>query len=265
MARMRRSGRVSMVMILLGMVVGFAGCAGGGSAQADANGYVAQFARGDYAEAKSTALAHAQGASGVERDRANLIAGLSAAQLGQNSEAQRLLSPLTTNPDREIAGRATAGMGLVARNQGDRAKGAGLMAEGAAMLSGDPAAKAYMAAGDAYAELGAKDQAMVQYNAALGAVQAVDLRSTIQQRLEGKRYTVQLGAFTSRSNADKRAGEVRSRSVQLGLGAPKIQQGSIRGKTSYLVQVGDFASKTEAKTAMLKLGGNAVVTEVDFN
>jgi hypothetical protein len=254
-----------MFMILLGTLAALTACAGARSAQTDSTGYVSQYARGDYAAAKSTALAHAQGASGVERDRANLIAGLSAAQLGQNPEATRLLAPLSTNPDREIAGRATAGMGLIARNQGDKAKGAALMAEGAGKLSGDPAAKAYLAAGDAYAELGAKDQAMGQYSAALGAAQTGDLRSTIQQRLEGKRYTVQLGAFTSRSNADKKAGEVRARAVQLGLGAPRIEQGSIRGKASYLVQVGDFASRTEAKTAMLRLGGNAVVTEVDLN
>jgi hypothetical protein len=275
MSRTRRSGWCAAWMAGIGAMVcamgaGLGGCAGSGgtgsgSGTAEAASYVSQFSRGDYAGAKTTALAVARQSSGTERDRANLIAGLSAAQLGHNAEALQLLSPLTSNGDREIAGRATAGTGLVARNQGEKARGATLMAEGAKKLSGDPAAKAYLAAGDTYAEIGAKEQAMTQYGAGAGVAQGTDLRTALQERLEGKRYTVQLGAFTSRANADKKAGEVRSRSVSLGLGVPKIQPGTVKGKASYLVQVGDFASKQEARLASAKMGGGSVVAEVEFN
>jgi hypothetical protein len=230
-----------------------------------ATSYVSQFARGDYAEAKTTALAAARSSSGIERDRANLIAGLSAAQLGHNAEASGLLSPLRAHSDREIAGRALAGLGLVARNQGEKAKAAGLMAEGAQKLSGDPAAKAFLAAGDTCAEMGSKDQAMTHYRAAIGAVQTEPLRKTLEERLLGQRYTVQLGVFSNKSNADRKAGEVRSRTVAMGLGIPRIEPGILKGKTSYLVQVGDFASKQDARLASAKLGGGSVVAEVDFN
>lgn len=273
MSRIGRGGRAAAIakrVVLLGfgagVMLGVSGCAGGGRATgADTSSYVSQFSRGDYAEAKTTALEAAGRSSGTERDRANLIAGLSAAQLGHNVEAQRLLSPLTSNGDREIAGRAIAGTGLVARNQGEKARAATLMADGAKKLTGDPAAKAFLASGDTYAEIGAKEQAMTQYRAGTAVVQGQHLRTALLERLEGKRYTVQLGAFTNKSNADKKAGEVRSRLVALGLGAPRIQQGVIKGKTSYLVQVGDFASKTEARTASMKVGGGSVVTETEFN
>lgn len=251
--------------IFLAILLTIGGCAGSNTVQSDNGSYVSQFARGDYAAAKSTALTAAQQSSGTQKDRANLIAGLSAAQLGQNAEASQLLSPLSTHSDREIAGRATAGMGVIARNQGERAKGASLMAEGARKLSGDPAAKAFMAAGDAYAEIGAKEQAMNQYNAGAAVVQGADLRAALHERLRGKRYAVQVGAFGSRPNADKKAGEIRSKVVSLGLGAPKIEQGVSKGKTTYLVQVGNFASKTEARAASLKMGGGAVVVETNFD
>ncbi len=275
MSRTRRSGWCAAWTTGIGAMICVVGSAlsacagsggtGSGGGSVDNSSYVSQFARGDYAGAKSTALAAARESSGTNQDRANLIAGLSAAQLGQNAEATKLLSPLTSNGDREIAGRATAGMGLVARNQGEKAKAATLMVEGAKKLSGDPAAKAYLAAGDTYAEIGAREQAMTQYGAGAAVAQGADLRAALQERLTGKRYTVQLGAFTNKTNADKKAGEVRSRAVSLGLGIPKIQPATVKGKASYLVQVGDFASKQEARLASAKMGGGSVVAEVEFN
>src|SRR5690606_25551381 len=202
----RRSPRLTFAL-LIGLVGVLGGCAAGASrAPADSASYVSQFARGDYAEAKATALSQAQRSSGVERDRANLIAGLSAAQLGENAEATRLLSGLTNHADKEIAGRAIAGTGLVARNQGDKARGAALMADGANKLSGDTAAKAHLAAGDTYAELGAREQAIAEYTAGAAVAQRADIKASLLERKEGKRYTVQLGAFANKSNADKRAG-----------------------------------------------------------
>jgi septal ring-binding cell division protein DamX len=225
---------------------------------------VSQYARGDYAAAKATASSQAARSSGIERDRANLIAGLSAAQLGENPEASRLLSPLTTHSDPEIAGRAIAGTGLVARNQGDKARGASLMSDGAKKVTGDMAAKGHMAAGDTYAEIGARDQAMAEYRAGAAVAQRPDLKSSLQERLEGKRYTVQVGAFASRANADRKAGEVRSKAESLGLGAPKVQTGTASGKTSYLVQIGNYPTRQDAKLAALKMGGGAVVAQVDM-
>lgn len=241
-------------------------CAGGGAQRepGDSTSYVAKYARGDYSGAKSTALAQASKASGIEKDRANLIAGLSAAQLSENSEATRYLSPLTGHSDPEIAGRATAGMGLVARNQGEKAKGASLMSEGAKKLTGDTAAKAHLGAGDTYAEIGAKDQAMAEYRAGAGVAQRPDLKASLQERLEGKRYTVQVGAFSSRSNADRKAGEVRSKAESLGLGAPRIQSGSANGKTSYMVQIGNYPTRQDAKLAAMKMGSGAVVAQIDM-
>jgi septal ring-binding cell division protein DamX len=262
----RRLGLPVAVSLVLGLVGVVGGCAGGASrAPSDSASYVAQFARGDYADAKTTALAQAGSTSGVERDRANLIAGLSAAQLGENAEATRLLSGLTTHADREIAGRAIAGTGLVARNQGDKARGASLMAEGAKKLTGDIAAKAHMAAGDTYAEIGARDQAIAEYTAGAAVAQRADIKASLVERQEGKRYTVQLGAFANKANADKRAGEVQSKAVSLGLGTPRIQSSLRGGKTSFLVQVGNFATRQEAKTASLKMGGSAIVSQIEMN
>jgi septal ring-binding cell division protein DamX len=76
---------------------------------------------------------------------------------------------------------------------------------------------------------------------------------------------VQLGAFANRSNADKKAGEVRSKTASLGLGAPKINTGTRNGKMSYLVQVGDFATRQEARTAALKLGTGAMIAQIELN
>lgn len=253
-----------MAAVLVGGVVMVTqtGCGGGGGVNGGA-AYVQQFARGDYAAAKATALADAERSGGIERDRATLIAGLSAAQLKQNAEAVRLLSPLTTHNDNEIAGRAIAGTGLVARNQGDKSRAATLLADGAKKLTGDTGARAYLASGDAFAELGRKSEAQAQYTSGLGLAQSADLKAALAERATGKRFTVQVGAFSSRANADKRAKEVRGQSISLGLGEPRVFTAVTNGKTTYVVQLGDFPTKQDARNASAKIGGASIATESD--
>jgi septal ring-binding cell division protein DamX len=72
---------------------------------------------------------------------------------------------------------------------------------------------------------------------------------------------VQVGAFTARANAQKRADAERSAAARQGLGTPRVTPDTDRaGKPIFTVQIGQYQNKASAIDAMRRLGTEAVVT-----
>ncbi len=215
--------------------------------------YVDAYNRGSYAAAKTQALTAYSGATGAKREQAALIAGLSAQALEQNVEAKRYLRPLLPSQDSEIAGRAGAGLGLIARDEGDKSSAAKLLADAALKLKGDDSAKAAMFAGDAFTSLAKPADASAQYSLAARAATSSTLKAQIQDRRAGKKFAVQAGAFATRANADKRLREVAPKSTAFGYGSPRIVSGTSAGKPVFFVYIGEFGLRQDATEAMMKM------------
>src|SRR5690606_19790353 len=94
-----------------------------------------------------------------DRERAMLIAGLSAQALGQSADAEFWFKQVERSSDPEIAGRARAGIGLLALDAGDHTKAAALLSTASAQLKGDESARASLFAGQAYEAMGRLDRA----------------------------------------------------------------------------------------------------------
>ncbi|MGE3108325.1 MAG: SPOR domain-containing protein [Phycisphaerales bacterium] len=258
--RARHSPRRLIFVALLGglALVSPSGCAGGGRAaggsRAAASGsYVEEYQRGNFAVAKSLALSAYSGSTGVRREQAGLIVGLSAQALDKYAEAKQYLRPCLASQDPEISGRAGAALGLIARDEGDKYSASTLLRDAATKLKGDEAAKAAMFAGDAYTSLGKTSEAATQYALAAKSATSAALKTQIQERQLGKKFAVQAGAFSTRANAEKRVKEVAPKSIACGYGQPRVVASSSGGKSVYLVYIGEFGLRQDATEAMMKM------------
>lgn len=245
---------IASTLLVLGALVG--GCAGSIGSNP---GYVSDYESGRYSEAQHRATL-------VSRDpgrnmEASLIAGLAAYELGDDAEARRWLMPVTRASDRELAGRAAATLGLLARTRSDHENAAAFLSQACSHLTGNEAARAGLHAGDAYRALGRIDAARMQYHLALALASDPELISSLKTRTDTTAYTVQVGAYRSLDNAKRSRNELAAKTDRLGLGIPQVVIDQAPGGQSlYLVQVGEFTSRRDADDARRSLGISSIVT-----
>ena len=198
------------------------------------------------------------------RDQAAYFAGLSAYHLNKYNEADRYLQPLRTNSDRTIAGNASATLGLIAREQNHPAEAILLFKAAYQKLTAQDRAEAAYQTGLAYRELNQTAQARQQFLLARAASRDSQFRSQVDQYIQDTGWTVQLGAFSSITNAQKRLNEYNHMNASHSLGQARIlqQSNSATHTTLYLVQVGNFMDYNLAAQARSKITGPAVITTI---
>jgi tetratricopeptide (TPR) repeat protein len=242
----------------LALVVAAVGCSGGASKRA-----LDHYHEGRYAEALREGEQGAQTASPPESERAALVAGMSAYELKRYAEAQRWLRLASLSADSTIGGRASATLGLVHVAQDRYSTAAIDLSAAGRRLEGDEAARAHYFAGECSSILGRLDAAKRSYEQARSLAQDPSLRMRISNRLRDSGYTLQLGAFSNRANADRALAAGASRAAKAGLPTPTITATpDVTGRTVYLVQTGRFTTKEEALAARARLGGDAVVVQM---
>jgi tetratricopeptide (TPR) repeat protein len=219
------------------------------------------FNQGDYPGAyREAETIVASSKDDAAREQASLIAGMSAYELRRYEDAERWLRPVSRSTDREASGRAFATLGLVGVRRDRYSTAAIDLMSAGRRLQGDDAAQANFFAGECYTLLGDLDRARSAYNSALASAQTPALRERIGQRLAGSDYTLQLGVFSSRANADALLAKATRQSTQSGLGTPTIAQTQdVAGRTVFLVQLGRFKNRTEAVAARARLGMESVI------
>ncbi|MBX3351370.1 MAG: SPOR domain-containing protein [Phycisphaeraceae bacterium] len=219
---------------------------------------ITEYQAGRFSIAYRAATTAASRTTGPERERAILIAGLSAQALNQHDDAEQWLRQIERSADAEIAGRAKAGLGLLAMNRGDHARAAAMLTSAATQLKGDEAARASLFAGQSYEAMNRPERARTQYMIAQGVAQSPSLKSTITGQLASigqHGYTVQLGAFASMENARIAVSRFSGQSQSAGMGTPRIvERKGIGGRPLYIVQAGSFRTQQEADTARAALG-----------
>lgn len=224
-----------------------------------------------YAEAYKAALQAETEGSSVQKEQAALIAGLSAAALGKNDEAQKILRPLLSSGDQTVSGKAAAQLGLIAYQEDRHAEASDLLTQASSKLTGDEAARASLYAGDALRAQGRSSEARASYERAQSQVQNDStLKVLISDRLAAVTgnqavgtgpYTVQLGAFSSFQRAQVQADRYRTRAQSAGFPSPRIvQTTSQKGAKVYAVRVGRFQNRGAAEVVQRKLGADAQIT-----
>ena len=238
---------------------GLTGCAGGGAPRSSYS-YIEDYEHGRYDRASVDAIRVVRDQGAPDRDVARLTAGLSAHAMGRHDEATVWLRPLTTNRKNEIAGKALATLGLIALEDGEHRTAAKSLSRAAGKLRADDSARAAMFAGDSYAKMGSFDAARLQYRLAQASAKSSALKREIRSRL-GDGFTLQVGAFADRNNAERSRRRLSQNRSFSALGDPVVlQRIDARGTRLYLVQVGHFSTLRDAKAAQLRTGIGGIVT-----
>ncbi|MCB9848967.1 MAG: SPOR domain-containing protein [Phycisphaeraceae bacterium] len=233
------------------------GCAGSTAQRAS---YVEQYEQGRYTQASVNAIRVVRDSGAPDRDLARLTAGLSAHALGRNDEASVWLRPLTERSDDQIAGKALAALGLIALEDGEDRTAAKLLSRAAGKLRGDDSAHAALFAGDAYSNLGSFEAARLQYRLAQSSAKDPGVKALVASRL-GEGFTLQVGAFANRGNAERTRRRIEQDSVLDTLGEPTVlARKDNRGGTLYLVRVGHFHTERDARAAQLRTGVGGIIT-----
>lgn len=229
---------------------------------------------GNYRDAYYNALAEQRVAPNARtRSQAGLTAGLAAyakaTESANDNERERWLDsatyalhPLMNDADPTVAGRALAALGLVDALRERHASSADLLSRGARKLSGEDAASAHFHAGLSYELAGSSAAARQSYRAALSMTSDPDLRQSIESRMGSSGYTIQVGAFANRTNAERAGAEATRRAQASGLslgGHSIVAVPDASGRTLYRVQIGQFATRNEALAARLRFAPEATI------
>ena len=244
--------RLTLLALTLASLL-LVGCATQGQSSVDSatQAYEAKDYRTTYREA-TRALATADG---PVREEAAYLAGLSAYHLGEYAQAERYLRQAALSDDPKLAGDAYATLGLLLSDRGQFARAADAMHAAAQRLEGEDQANAYLHAAMAEQRLGRWPQARTTLILARSANREPAFRERIDQLLEVTGFTVQVGAYASRANAEKAAEQLARDAAPLKLTDPWIIKAATReGSSLYLVQLGRFHTHATALKAREALG-----------
>lgn len=230
------------VLLLMMVFVLFSWSLIGCESTPQANGGIGQamhdYENGRYTVAHRRAVESLRGASGVERDKAAYIAGMSAYRFGDKSEADLRFNTAINSQDPIIAGRAKAMLGQIRMDQGRPREAVTLFEEAARQLDGPDAMQARQ-----YARL-ARNEAGLSSNG--------DLTNPLPP---GSGFALQIGAFQDRRHADRAAEQARDLAHRDGLGSVRIvPRTDQRGRELYVVQLGEFGSRDEASRVRQRVG-----------
>ncbi len=236
--------------------------------------YVELYEQGHYQRAKVEAEDAAAASKGAARDQALVVAGMCAHAMNDDAEAERILRPLATNSDMRVAGRAKATLGLIAQEKNKDEEASQLLLDASRQLAGDESARASLHAGDSLVKLNHPEKARIQYQIGLASAKDPELRKDLQQRIAGASgpgstptgglagggFTIQLGAFTQKANADKTAQAAAGKASSAGMSPPRVVKGTdSKGREVWFVWVGQFGSRQAAANARTKIGQGVIV------
>ncbi|MGI9014904.1 MAG: SPOR domain-containing protein [Phycisphaerales bacterium] len=237
--------------MLLSLPLATAGCEGPG-AGSQLDGSIAAYDASQFDVARMGALDVMRSAASPQREEAAYLAGMSAYRLRDIDDAERLFMTAAKSSDATVKGRSTAMLGVIRIDQGRSPDAAHYFATAAAMLPDrDEVRRAQELARDGGAAMNA------QSNSGRDTLQVAPDTSEA-------RYTIQVGVFTQKANAESAQRNAEATARQHGLGPVRIvtRADSRSNQTLYVVQFGSFASEATAQASRARIGrGDFIVAE----
>ena len=236
---------------------------------------------GDMDDAFVLASEAASSSDAATAQRGQLVAGLSAMDMGR-PDAESWLLKASNGPDRESAGTALASMATIQERSGRIEAAAQSMHRASMMLSGSEQARARSEAqrlakavpskskpsSDAAqasslgSRSGAQKAAGTNKPEAPKKAAKADPANKSQAQVakpSSERWTLQAGAFESKKKADVLAAELEKETDARGLPVPEVVTVMVRGKTMYRVQVGIYDTRELAKAALETWGRKGIL------
>ncbi len=217
---------------------------------ADAN---RAYERGDYPQAYAFAAAISNDAPSLNRFEAAYIAGLSATQLGEEAKAVKHLKRAVGAYDKQIASDAGVMLGLAYARQGRDAEAVQTLITAAPRQGGEAQAKAYFHAADAQQRLGRWASARDYLLLAKSKTGDATLVEAIDQRLAVNGFTLEIGSYADRANAEAAAAKYDAVAREVGIQGTRMVEDPARvGRVR--VHVGEFTTFASAASYRDRLG-----------
>ncbi len=228
-----------------------AGCAASGSLSVAINHYE----QGRYRDALTAARPQMSSSSTAQRHEAGYISAISAYSLRDYRSAARYARIAAASHDRQLAGQASATLGMALTMQRQYHDAAEALSRAAGKLSGEDRALASFYAAMAYQKVGRWSHARQQLQKAARATKNTAFGKQIEREMTNAGWTLQAGAFSNRESARREAQRVTRLAGGLELGAARIVHAvSAKGQPLHLVQIGRFAEAQAAYRARTRLG-----------
>ncbi len=270
MSLQRNCSFLSLLTVLLSLwLLQCGGCAAPGrgaspNAAPTIESITADYDAGRFQQAYTDAVTLSRRSDLATRDQAAYLAGLSAYRMQQYASVDRYLSPLVHSRDPEVAGRAAGTLGLADMERGNYREAATHFKQAADRFRGQEKAEAAYRAGLAYREANLASQARVQFLIARGASNDAAFQAKVDRELRTNGFTLQLGVFAGRSNAESVVESFGRTPAagQLGPASIMTAKGD-RGETLYYVHVGIFNSFSAALRARDSINQPAIVRTME--
>ncbi|MEQ8316999.1 MAG: SPOR domain-containing protein [Phycisphaerales bacterium] len=243
------ASRAACTLVLMLAALTLTACASGGGQSSYREYYEAGQYRAALARAQAT-----EGRPGGNSDAA-LVAGLSAEALRDDATARAWLQPIARGSG-DRAARAQAGLALIELRTGDPLRAARQLEAASAQLTGTDSREAARVAAQAYEQAGRQSDADRMRRRSAGTFEPA---TPGDATFVAGGFTLQLGAYSTRSRATQRLTEVRSAARTSGLGEPRIEMAARDGRVLYLVHVGRFRTAGDAERARRTLGVSSIV------
>lgn len=182
-------------------------------------------------------------ASGLEREEAAYVAGLSAMKMDRPVTARELLQEASASSNRQLAGTSGVTLGTLLLEDGEPFAAARAFDKASERLTGSDALKARRAAASAYKSAGRNDIAEARLSGT-PAPSPAGMGS----------FTIQGGAFHDRDRATARAKELSTAARRTSLGTARVIPARVKGKSGFLVQIGSYDTRSDAESVRRMLG-----------
>jgi outer membrane murein-binding lipoprotein Lpp len=217
---------------------------------------VSDYNAASYSQAEQEAVQAMNNSTGTAKEDAAYVAGLSAYRTGNITEAERRFLFASQSSNIKTAGSAKAMLGQVRMDQHRPREAAVYFADASRLLTGEDAKKAAQSASLAYQQAG-DPSASRQWSQVSTAIASPSPATDSKGRPAGPTlgFSLQVGAFSDKTRAQRAADEANTVARKDGLGPVRIlNRRDDRGKPLYLVQFGFFTSRDAAAAARARIG-----------
>lgn len=220
---------------------------------------------GDNRKAYQLASQSAALDDGPDTERAQLIAGMAAYRMGDDSAAIAQLTPLVNSDQIDLAGKASATLGLIYAARGEQELSQTNLKRAIHQLKGEERARAYLFLGIAQQKIGKWTEARTHLALAAAHSNQTSIKQIAAQRGGYNAFAIQAGAFQNKSSADRLAAKLARKAATAKAGKATVAMGlTADGSLLYLVRIGQFNTNQQAITAKRRMSlEQAVVVPIN--
>lgn len=256
MQRFRSSRPISWLLLVL--AVAATGCQSNAPDALDSA--ISLYRGGEYEQSLLDARVAMRSGSAGTRARAQYVGGLAALKCGDISTARRELTRAANAKDESVAADANLSLATLLLDEDEPAAAARALDAASKTLTGSDRTEAIYQAGLAWRVAGDARKARTRLDT-VAQSSTSDRADSARVMHAATGFAIQAGFFSDSANANRCAQRLAEAARGSGLGTVRVIRVKRSGKAFNVVQIGSFATRTDAEHARRRLGFSPSVVE----